>query len=178
MPVRSRVARRCAATAVTAVALVALLAGPAWAHVEIEPSTATKGAEHAVLSFSVPNEREDASTTEIAVQIPEEAKFESVRAQSKPGWTIAFEKDGASVRTITWSGGEIKPDEFDLFTISVGAIPKKGTHLHFPTLQTYSDGEVVRWIEEAEEDAPEPEHPAPELELVKAKQSEDDDHGH
>lgn len=178
MHVRARAASRCAAIGALATALVAVTALPALAHVEIEPGSATKGAEHAILDLTVPNERDDASTTELSVQIPEEAKFESVRAKTMAGWTISFEKDGDAVTTITWSGGEIKPGEFDEFTISVGPIPKKGTHLHFPTLQTYSDGEVVRWIEEAEEGAPEPENPAPELELTKASTKSGGESGH
>ncbi len=44
----------------------------------------------------------------------------------------------------------------------------------FKTLQTYSDGNVVRWIEEAAAGGDEPENPAPVLKLT-AKESEDGD---
>jgi hypothetical protein len=36
----------------------------------------------------------------------------------------------------------------------------------FKALQTYSNGEVVSWIQEATEGAEEPEHPAPVLKLI------------
>jgi hypothetical protein len=35
--------------------------------------------------------------------------------------------------------------------------------------QTYSDGEVVRWIDSTPKSGEEPEHPAPTLELIKPK---------
>jgi hypothetical protein len=35
-------------------------------------------------------------------------------------------------------------------------------------LQTYSDGNIVRWIDETVEGQPEPEHPAPVLKLTAA----------
>lgn len=45
--------------------------------------------------------------------------------------------------------------------------------LTFKALQTYSDGKTVRWIEEAESGAEEPENPAPVLKLT-AKGGEED----
>jgi len=181
MHVRAGNRKRCAVVGAAAAALVVLAAGPAAAHVEVVPESAPKGGS-AILSFSVPNERDDASTTQLQVQFPQDHPIPSVSVQTKPGWTIAVEKKQLSkpvqtedgevsevVSTITWSGGEIKPGEFDLFTISAGPLPTKGSHLEFKALQTYSDGQVVRWIEERQKGAPEPEHPAPELELTKAK---------
>jgi periplasmic copper chaperone A len=37
----------------------------------------------------------------------------------------------------------------------------------FKALQTYSDGDVVRWIDEPKADGSEPDHPAPILKLAK-----------
>ena len=51
-----------------------------------------------------------------------------------------------AVSTITWSGGELKPGEFTEFDISVGPLPDDADSLTFKALQTYSDGDVVRWI--------------------------------
>ena len=48
--------------------------------------------------------------------------------------------------------------------------------LVFKTLQTSSDGTVVRWIETPAKGAGEPEHPAPLLRLEAA--SEGEAHGH
>jgi hypothetical protein len=40
--------------------------------------------------------------------------------------------------------------------------------LSFPAVQTYSDGEVVKWDQVAKDGADEPEHPAPTLKLAAA----------
>ena len=62
-----------------------------------------------------------------------------------------------SVRQITWSGGRIGPGEFVDFGLSL-RMPKGegGDKLTFKALQTYDDGDVVRWIgpEDADEPAP------------------------
>ena len=55
-----------------------------------------------------------------------------------------------------------------------GQLPDDTDQLAFKTLQTYSDGDVVRWIEEAAAGDDEPENPAPVLKLT-AKESEDGD---
>jgi hypothetical protein len=51
--------------------------------------------------------------------------------------------------------------------VSMGPLPKVD-QVVFKTLQTYSDGEVVRWIEEPATDGTEPEKPAPTLKLTAA----------
>jgi hypothetical protein len=40
--------------------------------------------------------------------------------------------------------------------------------LTFPSIQTYDDGEIVRWIQDTPEGGPEPDNPAPVLTLVSA----------
>ena len=66
----------------------------------------------------------------------------------------------------------LNPGEFDLFTISAGPLPTKTSKLTFKAMQTYSDGDVVSWIQQTAKGAPEPEHPAPTLTLTAAS----DDH--
>jgi len=75
---------------------------------------------------------------------------------------------------ITWSGGQIKPGEFDEFEISVGRIPTDVDELFFPTIQTYDDGEVSSWIELPAAGGEEPENPAPELTLIASTGDEHD----
>jgi Domain of unkown function (DUF1775) len=41
----------------------------------------------------------------------------------------------------------------------------------FKALQTYSDGDVVQWIEPTVKGGAEPEHPPPVLKLTKARKS-------
>ena len=49
------------------------------------------------------------------------------------------------IDTVTWEGGKIAPGEFDEFGMSA-KVPADETTLVFPATQTYSNGEVVRWI--------------------------------
>jgi periplasmic copper chaperone A len=172
----ARPIRRLAAFAAV-VGSVVLLGGPAWAHVTVQPSSAVKGS-YQILSFSVPNESDTASTTQIAVEIPTKPAIQSVSIQPKPGWTYTVEKSGDLVSKITWSGGEIKPGEFDLFVISAGPLPTKGKSIVFPATQTYSDGEVVEWNEKTPAGGSEPEHPAPTLKLTSKKSTSEDEGGH
>jgi len=164
------------------VGLVALAALPAAAHVSVNPSSAPKGGFE-VLSFNVPNEEADANTVKVDVLIPTKYPIASVRIQPMPGWSTAVEKttlakpvktdDGdvtQAVTKITWTAdaGGLKPGEFDLFTISAGPLPTKTNKLTFKAIQTYSNGEVVNWIQQTVKGAPEPEHPAPTLTLTAA----------
>jgi uncharacterized protein len=159
------------------------LALPAQAHVTVGSDSAVKGG-YATLTFKVPTEEENANTTKIEVDLPAEHPFAEVSTQQKSGWDIAVEKatlatpltndDGAAVTErvakITWtaqtSDAAIKPDQFDTFPISVGPLPSDTDTLTFKALQTYSNGDVVRWIEESAPGGPEPEHPAPSVTLV------------
>lgn len=165
----------------TAAALVAL-AAPASAHVTVQPSTVTAGG-YATLSFKVPNERDNTSTTGVHVQLPTDAPIASVTVQPKPGWTYKVTRGAPAtpvsahgvqvtevVTEINWTADAgnqgIAPGEFDLFTISAGALSEDTDQLTFKTIQTYSDGEEVAWIDVAAEGQPEPELPAPVVHLV------------
>ena len=168
-----------AAVAAAGVALVILLAAvPAGAHVSIKPDVAQKGS-FSVFSFSVPNESSTASTVKLEVTFPTDHPIAFVSVQPIPGWTWSAEKttlakpikteDGditQAVSKITWTGGAIAPGEFQLFTVSAGPLPTKAKSIEFKAVQTYSDGEVVRWIESTPKGGPEPEHPAPVLKLT------------
>lgn len=167
-----------------AAAGLGLFAVPASAHVTVSPGTATQGG-YATLTFKVPNEKDDASTTKVEVNFPAEHPLPSVSYQAKAGWTITVIKavlptplkseDGQEiterVASIIWeAAGEdtrIKPGTFETFPISAGPLPTDTDTLVFKALQTYSNGEVVRWIEEAAAgSSTEPEHPAPAVKLA------------
>jgi MYXO-CTERM domain-containing protein len=77
------------------------------------------------------------------------------------------------VSKITWSGGQIAPGQFQQFYVSAGPFPDTGTTMEFKALQTYSNGDIVRWIEDTPAAGPEPEHPAPTITLTAATS---DDH--
>lgn len=162
-----------------AAVLLVVAAGSASAHVSI-PDPATKGG-FGIVTLSVPNERDDASTVKLEVQLPKDHPLAFVSVQPKPGWNVTTTKRTLDtpieafgeqitevVDTVTWDGGAIAPGQFDTFAISVGPLPDDVDELVFPALQTYSSGEVVSWIEPTPADGTEPEHPAPVLELVDA----------
>jgi hypothetical protein len=65
-------------------------------------------------------------------------------------------------------GVGVPPNDFDEFALSVGRLPEGVDSLNFPAVQTYSDGEVVKWVELAKDGADKPEHPAPSLKLTAA----------
>jgi uncharacterized protein YcnI len=173
--------RRVLTTVGLALAGVGLAALPASAHVTVNPNTATQGG-YATLTFKVPTERDDANTTKVEVEFPEGQPVAGASYQPKAGWTVAVEKaplttpittdDGQlteRVAKITWTAdgdAVIKPGEFDTFPISVGPLPT-ADQMVFKALQTYSTGEIVRWIDEvAPGSTAEPEHPAPVLKLA------------
>lgn len=172
-----------AATLVAGVAVLLAPTSPAWAHVTVSPSVATTGG-YGTFAFKVPDERADAKTTRVEVVFPENAQLTSVSLRPVPGWkaTVAtrqlpnaasagHDDDEASNKAVTgivWEGGAIKPGEFQLFEVSLGPLPTTPGQLVFKALQTYSDGEVVRWIDIPEAGAPRPEHPAPVIDVKPA----------
>jgi uncharacterized protein YcnI len=143
-------------TRIIAGALAAALALPATAsaHVTLQPGTAAAGG-FTRIDVRVPNERDDTATTKVALQFPE--GFETVSYEPRAGWEVTVRRSGERVTRITWSGGRIEPGQFTDFGLSL-QMPEgdAGDKLTFKALQTYEDGEVVRWIgpENADEPAP------------------------
>jgi len=141
-----------------------LTAAAASAHVTIQPAEAVQG------SFSrfvvrVPNERDNASTTKVTVELPPLA---FVSFEDKDGWTRNVEEGEFAepveafgeevtegILSVTWSGGRIRPGEFAEFGFSA-KMPDAEADLEFAAIQTYSNGEVVEWTgaEDSEEPAP------------------------
>lgn len=168
------------AAAALAASLVLLATGVAWAHVTVNPKSAVKGS-YTVLTFRVPNEMTNADTTELDVQLLQNpnAPIPSVSVKPVPGWTATVTNqklptpvktakgevtDAASV--IKWTGGTVKPGEFQEFEISAGPLPSNVDQLIFPAVQIYSNGQTVRWVDLPTQNGPEPEYPAPVLTLV------------
>ena len=161
---------------------VAALAAPAaaQAHVTLQPNHAPAGA-FTVLDVRVPTERDNASTSKVDVRFP--AGFASVSYQAVPGWRVRVIKkklatpiqtddgpitEGVSrmIWTRTSRRGGIKPGQFQDFPISVQIPGKAGDKLTFKALQTYSNGEIVRWI-----GAPGSDTPAPQVTVDAAAQA-------
>lgn len=182
-------ASRIAAAGVAAATTVLVLSAPAFAHVTVQPEgTAAKGG-YATVNFKVPNERDNASTTKIEVNFPTDHPLASVMPAPVDGWKIDVtksklakpvelhgEKLDEAVSKVTWTadGKGIEPGYFQKFPLSIGALPENTDELVFKAIQTYSNKEVVRWIEVPQEGQEEPESPAPVLALSAA---EDGHHG-
>jgi len=155
--------------AVTAAGITAAMlfagAGVASAHVTVAAPGATQGG-YSVLTFRVPTESETAGTTALTVTLP---GLKSARTEPMPGWTATVTKDPASglATSVTWTadpGVAVGPGQFQQFLLSAGPLPEQDA-VSFPAVQTYSDGQVVAWDQEATGDA-EPEKPAPSLTLT------------
>lgn len=166
--------------AAVAAAFVLGTAAAASAHVTVRADDPAPG-DYAKLTFRVPTERDDASTTKLSVTIPAATPFASVSTQPHPGWSVqtrsaklktpiktSHSSVSEVVRQVTWTADSpaaaIKPGEFDEFALSVGPLPHAAS-VTLPAVQTYSNGDVVRWIETAAPGAAEPAHPAPHFDL-------------
>ncbi len=172
-----------AGAVVAAVAAVVLASvTPAAAHVTVNTANATQGG-YAKVAFRVPNERDNAGTVKVEINLPADAPVASVSLRPLPGWTATTEKSKLAtplevhgrqiteaVSKITWTadaGVQVKAGEFQEFEASLGPLPEVDQMI-FKALQTYSNGEVVRWIDEPAGDGAEVAHPAPVLKLAKA----------
>jgi uncharacterized protein YcnI len=152
-------------TVIAALVAAALVLAPAAvAHVTVNPNEVAADS-FARFAVRVPNERPNADTTKVTVRLPEGLFF--VSFQPKPGWkrtvtmekldppaTVFGEQVTERVATVTWEGGRIAPGEFDEFGMSAKVPNAPGRMLVFPALQTYSNGEVVRWIGPPDADEP------------------------
>jgi len=139
------------------VAALALVAAPwASAHAEITP---TKVPANSVSTFMLSVEgEEDSPTIKIAVQMP--PGMANVKPATVRGWQANM-----GGRVITWTGGNIRQGEFGKFEITAQFPDSPGETLKFPTVQTYANGTVVRWI-----GAPSSDTPAPTIMLTVATQ--------
>jgi periplasmic copper chaperone A len=161
-------------------AAVLLIAPAAGAHVTLQPEELVAG-DFSRVDVRVPNERDNASTTKVVVQMPPGFLF--VSSEPVPGWNAEIkmrkldkpveqfgEQITEEVDTVTFTAdGEanaIGPQQFQDFGLSVGVPDKAGT-LTFKAIQTYSNGEVVRWI-----GAPDSESPAPQVQVAAAPAEE------
>jgi uncharacterized protein YcnI len=161
-----------------ALAAPLVLAATAGAHVTLQPGEVEAGG-FTRLDVRVPTERDDASTTKVAVQFP--AGFTSVSTEPVPGWTAKVtraklakpqvtdegERITDRVDTVTWTatGAGIGPGQFQDFGMSLAVPDKPNSSLTFNAVQTYDDGEVVRWI-----GPPDSDEPAPQVELAAAEE--------
>jgi uncharacterized protein YcnI len=163
-----------------ALAVPFALAPVAAAHVTLQPEQAPAGG-FTRLDVRVPNERDNAGTTKVEVQMP--PGFVFVSHEPVPGWDAELtmrkldqpveqfgeqitEEVGRITFTAQGEANAIQPGQFRDFGLSLGMPEgRPGSKLTFKSLQTYSNGEVVRWI-----GPPDSEEPAPQVELTAAEE--------
>jgi uncharacterized protein YcnI len=162
-------------TAAVAAALSALLLpAAAQGHITLQPDEDVPAGGFTRLDVRVPNERDKAGTTKVSVQFPDGFFF--VSNEPLQGWTakvrrekvaqpveIEGEKITEQVTRVTFTakgGARIGPGQFRDFGLSARVPEKPGT-LTFKAIQTYENGEVVRWI-----GPPDSEEPAPQVKTV------------
>lgn len=122
------------------------------AHVVVRPAeVVTAGFQ--TFTVGVPNEKA-IPTTKLSLVIPD--GLQHVSPTQKAGWKIAIEEEGenenTTVKSITWSGGEIADGFRDDFTFSA-RVPASATELQWKAYQTYADGSVVSWDQAEEGDS-------------------------
>lgn len=170
--------RRGAVAALSTGLILLVGAVPASAHVRVTADSAAPGG-YSKVTFRVPDERPDSATVKVEIALPAGQPMASVAVKPVPGWTVTTHQSKlakplkahggeitSTVSRIVWSGGKIQPGQFQEFEINLGPLPEEGDSVMFKALQTYDNGEVVRWIDAPAADGSEPEHPAPVLQLV------------
>src|SRR5215831_9976582 len=152
---------------------VTALAGAASAHITVTPGSVPAGSA-AEVTFRVPDEEATASTVEVQLKIPTSPPIPQLLVKPVPGWrvsvrTVTLPKpvttdDGSfstAVSEVTWSGGK-----FQDFSVAADPLPAGVSQLPFKAIQTYSNGDVIRWIDLQQPGQPTPDHPAPVLTLT------------
>ena len=159
------------------------LAVPADAHISPDKDSVPAGGFTSV-TLTVPHGCEDSPTSALAVQIPE--GILNAAPQVVAGWDAEAtetaldepvdtgEGDPVTERVseISWTaeaGNELPPHFRQQFTIGFQAPEEVGERLYFKLVQTCTEGETA-WIEETEDGAEEPEHPAPFVDVVAAEE--------
>jgi uncharacterized protein YcnI len=149
--------RRAGLAPVLAGALLLIGATSAGAHIQVTPTLAAPN-DPVHFTVLVPGESEN-ETVKVELKVP--ADVLPFSFGTTPGWkrTLVEAPNGA-VDRIVWTG-RMPKDGFAEFSFLAGT-PEKPTTLTWKALQTYADGQVVRWI-----GAPGSEQPAPITRVVR-----------
>jgi uncharacterized protein YcnI len=122
--------KRLAFLAVTVIALAAT-AAPAWAHEEINPSSVPTG-KPVFFMLTAANEK-NVNLTKITLTAPQGLNF-GATTRDPAGWT-----SNKSDTVITWTGGSVKPDQFEQWGFEIEGADQPGT-LNYKVTLGYSDG--------------------------------------
>lgn len=159
--------RRPMMSAAVAAAALAVPAA-AGAHVSFHPNAIPQGAE-VTTNVRVANEVDNANLTSVAIKLPRgtiEALGDppapwSFKAKTRKLAKPVKTDDGlvtTEVTEVDFTGGHTPPGEFVNLplTLLMPDSAKQGSVVTFPTVQSYSNGQVQRWIGPSSADNPAP----------------------
>lgn len=122
------------------------------AHVAVKPEMVGIGAFQ-TFTIGVPNEK-DIPTISLKIVLPE--GLAHVTPNVKQGWNIEVVKSGEGENTrvseIIWTGGNIPAEQRDEFLFSA-QVPSSETSLSWKAYQTYQDGTIVAWDQDAKHES-------------------------
>jgi uncharacterized protein YcnI len=153
---------RVATVVVGAALTLAALAAPAFAHVQVEATPGAPGAADATLKIMAAGESGTAGTSKLDVVADPAIPADQVTLVSGPtGWTLTPGTSGG----FTVAGPALAKGADAEIALKVKQLPDV-PQVTFKVVQTYSDGQVVRWIELPGPDGKEPDNPAPLVKLT------------
>ena len=165
------------ATMKTTLLLAAMLAAPmAFAHINVEPATASSGT-YQKLTFRVGHGCDGSATNSITVLLPD--GIAGAKPMPKAGWSIAT-VDGklaaplvshgvtvtSAVREVSWKGGALPDAHYDEFSLQV-KLPDAPGKLYFKVIQGCDKGRA-EWSELPAAGGAKLKFPAPVLDVVPA----------
>ena len=153
---------RVGAVVVGAVLALGAMAAPALAHVQVEATPGSPGATDATLKIMAAGESGTAGTSKLDVVADPAIAADQVTLVSGPtGWTLTPGTNGG----FTLAGPALAKGADAEISLKVKQLPDV-PQVTFKVVQSYSDGEVVRWIELPGPDGKEPDNPAPVVKLT------------
>ena len=114
-------------------AALLLLAAPAWAHEEINPTTVPIGTP-VFLTFSAANETES-DLIQVTLHAPNGAPFGETTREPR-GWRVERTED-----EITWTGGRVAPHKFEEWGFEVEGVDQPG-RLRYQATLSFANGET------------------------------------
>jgi hypothetical protein len=133
---------RIVAVAAVAGLLGAVVAGPAWAHVEVSADNPRAGATDVTVTFTGEAESTSAGISSERVVLPTGIKPADVRLAKAPsGWTLRATADGYVA-----AGKALPVGKDAVHAVTIAQLPVDASQLVFKVVETYGDGSVSRWI--------------------------------
>ena len=137
------------------------LAAPALAHVTVAAEPGSPGATDATLKITAAGESSTAGITKIDVTADPAIAADQITLINGPtGWTVSPGSQGG----FAVGGPALPKGEDATVSLRVKQLPT-APQVVFKVLQSYSDGDVERWIELPGPDGKEPDKPAPIVKL-------------